>query len=217
MRAALFAGEQEAPPLAAEEMPAVWEALEGLCALDVDARRAALDALQRRDAVRRSRLVACFLVSRLEEPDMPLRGALIRALAAALGGEARAEVRQALRAELRRLRRRPISALLQAAARQPEAASAVGRLLGANPYAGNTLVDILTDRAMPLPVRQQAARFIGQVGFLDARPVLERLARRLESRQRAQVQMPFAPRRWLPEEGLFPAVREALLALRAAV
>lgn len=215
MSAPLF--DSDLPPLAADDLPAVWAALEALCAPDPAQRRAGLSRLQALDAVRRAIPAACFLVSRLEEPDLALRGDLIGTLAAALDGQARAEVRQAVRAELRRLRRRPIFALLQAAEHDPRLTEAVTRLLSANPYAANTLADLLEDRRMPLPIRRQAARFIGRVGFLDALPALERVARRLESRQRSQAQMPFAPRPLLREEGLLPTVREALAALRTVV
>ncbi len=215
MTEALF--ESDLPALAEGDLPTVWAALGDLCASDATRRREALGRLQTLDAVRRSVVVACFLASRLEEPEMDLRCEMIAALSSVMDGAARAEVRQAARAELRRMRRRPIFALLQAAEHDPDVEEDVARLLSANPFAGATLADLLEDRRMPLPIRRQAARFIGRVGFLDARPALERVVRRLESRQRAQARMPFAPQSPIPEEGLLPAVREALAALRAPV
>lgn len=203
-----------------EFYPEVWNAVEALVYHDLNARRVGVELLLKLGAHRLSPLVAGMLASRLVEPDLALRGRIVLALAELAsvlqGGQAAPDnVRRALAACLARFRTREIYALLEAAAGGETPESAVASLLRLSPYAGNHLADILAERKLPLPVRRQAARMLGRVGFVDSLPALERIAYRLEARQSGQQQLPFLPASGLDETVLLPDVREALAALRS--
>jgi hypothetical protein len=78
------------------------------------------------------------------------------------------------------------------------------------------LCDILAERQLPIAERKQAVHFIGQVGFLDALPTLERLATRLEARLTGQQSMAFAGSGGMAEEAeLLPAITRAIGLLKA--
>jgi hypothetical protein len=124
-------------------------------------------------------------------------------------------VRQVLSARLSRMRTREIYALLQAALHDLAIETQTACLLKACPYAGNHLSDILASRKVPLPIRQQAVRFISMVGYLDAIPALERMAFRLESRLNGQQAMPFVPISGIDDTGLLPDVKSALASLQS--
>jgi hypothetical protein len=109
--------------------------------------------------------------------------------------------------------------LLQVSQAFPDSSNEVARLLNACPYAGRQMADILSDRKIPLPIRQAAAHFIGVVGYLEAAPILERLEARLTARLNGQQSMPFASTEVGAagnESELLPGIRLALLMLKEA-
>jgi hypothetical protein len=114
---------------------------------------------------------------------------------------------------LKEMRTRPIMALLQTLETAPELEPAVQTVLSACPYAGNHLADILAERKFSLVLRGHAARMIGQVGYLCALPVLERLAHRLEVRLNGQQSMDFTVPDRLDETSLLPAVQRTIQVL----
>jgi hypothetical protein len=89
------------------------------------------------------------------------------------------------------------------------------RILDACAFAGSHLTDILADIHTPIEIRQQAVELIGEVGFTDALPALEKLKNRLEARLNGQKTMPFAPLAGINESQLLPAIRKTLNSLRA--
>jgi hypothetical protein len=215
----LFEFAQAASTGAVELFPAVWSAVEALAAEDAGARRNALDRLQQLNAPRLSPLVAYILATRITDPDIEMRGRVIRALGDVLskdqaGNLAPEAVRKHLANYLAHMRTRPIFALLEVVMNDPGLESSVALLLNACPYAGTHLSSILADRKFAIPLRIQAARFIGIVGFLDAIPVLERLEARLISRLGGQQAMPFAPPPEPDESDLLPIVQSTLTTLR---
>lgn len=203
-----------------ELFPAVWVAAEGLTSPNVDARRSALEDLLDLDAPRFSPLVAYLLASRITDPEVSFRSDVIKVLGDVLyldveGRPAPKNVRQTLAAYLSQMRTRHTFALLQVLVEEPSLEAHVAKLLNACPYAGNHLADILSDRKSPLAVRKQAGKMIGQVGFVDAIPALERLSTRLESRLNGQRSMPFAPSSPQEELELLPVIQTAMTLLRA--
>ena len=115
------------------------------------------------------------------------------------------------------MRNRLIFSMLQAAISDPNLEAPITRMLNACPHAGAHLAEILADRGVPLTIRQQAVHFVGQVGFLEAIPALERLAARLEARRSGQQSMPFAPPPATQDESeLLPEIHQTLLMLRSA-
>jgi HEAT repeat protein len=204
-----------------ELFPAVWSAAEGLAAPDLGVRHAALERLLELKAPRLSPLVAYLLATRITEPDLPLRARVVEALGAIFAPDERGRptpdtVRRYLTAYLSQMRTRSLFALLEVTVHAPQFEAAVARLLNVCPYAGNHLVEILSERKLLLAIRRQAIYFIGRVGYLDAIPALERLATRLETRLNGQQSMPFVPTSGQEESELLPAIHKVLQSLRAA-
>ena len=203
-----------------ELFPAVWMALEALSSPIAGTRRNGIDELVRLNAPRFSSLVAYVLATRISDPDISIRINVIKALGDVLapddeGKMAPEIVRQHLVGTLTQIRQRPIFALLEATAEEDELDQHVARLLNACPQAGNTLIDILSDRKISIKIRKQAAHFLGSVGYLDAIPSLERLITRLQSRLNGQHAMPFAGSAILEDSELLPVVLDTLTVLQA--
>ena len=179
----------------------------------------ALDQLESIGAARFSPLIAYLLATRVSDPDLLIRGQVIRMLGDLLsvdkqGHVAMEPIRQYLTAFFKPMRTRTVFDLLQAADSQPEIDVHVARLMNLCSYAGRHLIEILTDRKHPLAIRIQASRFIGIVGYLDAAQALERLCVRLETRLKGQQAMPFSRQSDVDEVDLLPHIHTALLFLR---
>ena len=203
-----------------ELFPEVWIAAEGLTSPHPAVRRDSLELIQELQAPRFSPLVAYLLATRLTDPEIAFRSQVVKILGEVLdqdeyGKPAPENVRQTLIAYLSQMRTRHTFALLQVLTQDPSLDRYVANLLNTCPYAGNHLADILTDRKTPLEIRKQAGRMIGRVGFLDALPALEKLAKRLEARLNGQRSMPFAPLSAPEEMDLLPIIQTALTLLRA--
>lgn len=168
-----------------------WASAEALVSLDLHDRRQGLERLIESGAPRFSPLVAYILTTRLEEPDLPLRTLIIQTLASLFDPDIRGlpaaeSVRAQLTASLAKIAPPEVLALLQAAEATPACTAQVARLLSRSAPAAEILVNILSDRQSSLNLRRQAIFFVGQVGYLDALPALERLQARLEARQSGQ-------------------------------
>lgn len=199
---------------------AVWSALEALTAPELEARRQGFQALVDQDVVRKSPLVVYLLATRLLEPDLHLRLGIVRSLASLLSPSpgdppVAGAVLTYLHSYLSQMRTRPIFALLQVAAFDPDTTGQVGALLKACSFAGNHLAQIITDRQAPLAVRRQAISFASKIGFLAVIPALERMIRRLESRQASAEALSLGSADQDGEFSLLPYLQEALERLRA--
>lgn len=204
-----------------ELFPAVWSTAEALVAPSARQRMQALMEIKRMGASRLLPLVAYLVATRLSDPNLEIRKEAVCIASSLLdkdeqGYPASEGVRQAVISFVSQMRTRPIYGLLQVIQDAPEMAVDVARLLNMSPYAGRHLMDLLADRKTPLGLRQRAADLIGQVGYLEAAPALERLEARLTARTSGQQAMPFAPVDSGSEIDLLPAVRRALLLLRVA-
>ena len=205
-----------------ELFPAVWGAAEGLTSPDVHVRTASFNRLLELSAPRISPLISYLLATRILEPDLSLRCRIIRALGELLipdqaGRQAPDAVRRHMVTYLAHMRTRPIFCLLQAGVAEPDLDANITRLLNNCPHAGTHLAEIFSNRGAPLAVRQQAVHFVGQAGFLDTIPALERLAARLEARRNGQQSMPFAPPSNTQDESkLLHEINQALYLLRQA-
>jgi HEAT repeat protein len=217
---ALFEDIDETAHGAIELFPAVWGAVEDLASPEAALRHQALDKLEDLDAPRLSPLVAYMITTRLTDPDISFRQRAIKVLGRVLTPDEQGRlptdaIIRCLNSYLSQMRTRSVYALLEAAAGSPTLAPYAARLFNACPFAGNHLGDILSNRKMPLEIRKQAAYFLGEVGFLDSIPVLERLESRLASRLKGQQSMSFAPPSAGDEIELMPDVQRALLYLRS--
>ena len=205
---------------AVEFFPEVWNAVEGLSSPELLTRRESLDRLIVLDAPRLSPLVAYVLATRIFEPDLELRCRVVTALGKVLTPSETGKVTlDAVRIHLKgycyQMEHHGVIQLLEIAEEYPEAASGVAAMLNLCSQTGAFLVDIMVDRKEILTIRRQAISFIGQVGFLDAIPALERLEERLESRLNGQKAMPFAPPPSTQDENsLLPVIQTTLTLLR---
>ena len=205
----------------AELFPAAWIAMEHLASSNLEERLTGFDQLKELDAHRVSPLVAYVLATRLDDPDINLRAKVVGALGGLLyqGGGSNPltppEVKQSIRSFLSQMRRRKVYALLQVAQHYPQNQSDVAAILRGCSNAGRVLVEIFSDRKLPIEIRRQAIQFSGIVGFLDAVPGLERLAERMESRMNGQRSMSFAPLVDPEEKSLLHVVQTTLALLNA--
>jgi hypothetical protein len=203
-----------------ELFPKVWAAAEALADAEIYNRREGLDCLEELKAARFSPLVSYLLFTRLTDPDLGLRGRIIKILADALspdtGGQFAPDVvRQVLLYHISQMQLFQIHALLEAVVFDSSLEAPVGILIKADCMAGNDLSDILSDRRQPLTIRKQAANFIAWVGFVDAAPCIERLIGRFESRVNGQQAFSFNQMDALDEAQLLPTLKSVLIVLQA--
>ena len=202
-----------------ELFPMVWSAAENLSSPDSQHRLVALEYLSKSGAVCLSPLIAYILYTRITDPDLELRSRVVEALGSVFaqdieGRTLGASVRHHLTSQLGQMRTREIYALLQVLVDHPEHMVFAIRLLNACPYAGTHLAEVASSRKAPIEVRRSAIRLLGEVGYLDAIPTLDRILIRLESRLSGQQAMPFAPPAGVDDTSLLPDIRNALAQLR---
>jgi hypothetical protein len=195
----------------------VWGAAEALTSPDLETRQEGLQQLVNQDAVRQHPLVAYLLISRLVEPDIALRSHVVEALADVVipnghGDPTLARSYATLSTHLTGMRTRQIYALLQVVDYDKSNEPKVIGLLDHCSFAGGHLSCILATRTVPLHMRKLAAYFIGRMGYLDAIPVLERLAARLEARQNGRNELGVLDE---DDDGLLTIIRGSLELLRA--
>ena len=203
-----------------ELFPAVWSAVEDFILCEADSCDDPLDKLIELNAPRLSPVVAYLLATRLTDPNLKVRTRIAQIIAGVLtpddaGNPAPTAVRNSLNLVLAQIRTRQVFALLQISANKIEMEDVVARILDLCPYAGHHLVDILGDHHVTLPIRAQAARLIGRVGYLDALPGLEKLAGKIEARNNGQKEMPFGPLPAVYELELIDSIRQAIRLLKA--
>lgn len=171
----------------AELLAEIWEAAESLISPDVMIRMSGVERLETYDAVRQLPLIAYLLTTRLTEPDIVLRTRIVKALGCAAGAsmsgrEPDSSVQKTLIFHLSQIRTREIFALLQVAEYDKATEPCIETLFACCSFAGGHLSQILSARDTSLEIRRQATHFIGLLGYLDALPVLERMATRCETR-----------------------------------
>jgi len=177
-----------------ELLSVIWEAAESFTSPDLMTRISGLERLVDFDAVRQLSLVAYLLTTRLAEPDIELRTRIVKTLANLAnispgGGNPSEGVQRTLISCLSAMRTREVFALLQVVEYDKSTEKDVADLLSWCSFAGSHLSQILSNRDSSMEIRRQAASFIGLIGYLDALPVLQKLASRLESRGEEETSM----------------------------
>jgi hypothetical protein len=198
----------------------MWLVAEALISPDLGTRRDGFQRLLLLEALSSRPLLAYLLATRITEPDLNLRVDIVRGLGSLLlpapdGKPVAEEVRRTLTYHLNRMRMRQVFSLLQVWAVTPEAGRQVACLLDACPYAGTYLVNIVNERKFDLALRQQAIQAIGQVGYLDALPALERLIQRVEARAETQRTLPLKSNTTDDETTLLPTLQETIRILQS--
>jgi hypothetical protein len=219
-RNSVFAAAPEAE-IPTERLGDLFLMLEDLMSPDQSDRSRAVEGLLAEYAHRRSPLVAAALALSVDEPDLELRGEIVSALAGALsdrlgGPRSPARVRRWIRRGLRRVQIRTTVLLLEVAGASDQDLTAVCTLFNACSHSGDLLISVLTNRDLEVSIREIAARAIARVGFLEARPAMEKLERRLVERSERQLRMPFGVRPERDAGRLLPVVRQALVELSEA-
>ena len=197
-----------------------WMAGEMFVSPHVEERRRGFAILCGSEAARQSALTLYLLASRVDEPDLSLRGVIVQALADYFEIREREfryppEMRAAVTGRLRQFDRAQIVALVELQRAGPEgawkvSADALTPLLERVPNASIHLTRIAGDRAAALGLRLAAVEVIGHVGFTDALSTLEGLEARLEGRSAGQLTMTFAPHDHSDDQALLPALKETL-------
>jgi len=206
-----------------------WLAAERFVSPDLQLRREGLAVLAADGGRRFSPLVVCLLASRLDEPDLILRGRIVGALARcfeAVGSTYTApkETREFLSDLLSRLARPQMERLLEVAGpsgnrnggESASIAGAVTTLLDRIPQAPALLTKIAADRLAAFPTRYAAIAALGELGALEALPALEGLKSRVEGQKAGQLAMAFAPPPNPGDDKLLDILTLAIEALREA-
>jgi len=212
---------QELEELPAEQVVQLTSLLEAFFSPNEASRMRAFEALHEMHAHQRSPLVASLFCHALREPDLGLRGKILDAVAESMSAsESDAfpsqRVRNGVNWVLRRMERGEIKAILQIAHQTPAAMRRVCFVLNACSHSGEILLDLITDRDQDLGIRQAAIEALGELGFLEAKPMLEHMEKRLADQSRQQLPMPFAAPTTIEAQFLLPAVRLALEQLSEA-
>lgn len=197
----------------------VWQAAENLASPNRDKRETALDDLVNLNAHRFSPLVAFLIATRLSDQNLGVRIKALEAIAEVLSPkpkrlQAPDEVRAYLVSFLSNIDLNTVLNILKSVESDESLKLAAEKLLNLIPTGGILLSNILSDRKLKIETRQLACYFIGQIGFMDAQPILERIRNRITARQSGQQGMPFAPSNNKDESGLLPTIKEALELLR---
>jgi len=203
-----------------ELFPAVWIAAEAITSPDVEVRLDGLTTLEETNAAYYSPLVAYLVASRLVDPDLKMRARVIGLLGDVIqtidiDPEISQEVRQHVAAYLSQIRTRQILYILQALAYDSSIDNQVIVVMKECSQAGEYLAGILADRQLPLNIRKLSAYLVGEIGYLDAIPTLEKLQARLEVRAEGQQYMPFHIQEQSEDNQLLPEVQKALTKLQA--
>jgi HEAT repeat protein len=217
----LFYFEDDTSLGSVELFPAVWQAAEKLTSAKEEIRHTALDELLQLNAPRFSPLVVYVLSTRLRDSSLSFRARVIETLANVLrvdieGKLAPNQVREHLVSYLAQLENDEIVAILEVGIKEKESKSHIAKLLNFCPQAGKFLSEVLADRSALIEIRQIAAFYIGQIGFVEAISTLERLRNRLESRPEGQKSMPFAPPSISEEANLLPEIKSTLSLLQTS-
>jgi hypothetical protein len=203
-----------------EVLPVVWNAAESLASPDPLTRNHALDAILELGVQRVSPLVAYILSMKLNDPDISIRRRVIYVIGDLLIDETSRkdipdQVIKTITYALRSLNEDTIYGLLEVAVLDPLVDNFLYQLFNNCPTAGKHLGEILSRREHPLAIRQRAIYFVGQVGYTEVLPVLERLYNRLEARQNGQYAMSFASRAINNDDNILPVLRIAIDRLTA--
>jgi len=163
----------------------LWQTAERLVSTDPNLRESALNQLKGIDGFYRSPLVAYLLVSRISEPEIEIRFHFIQLLGSLVDYDAPGQhlSDKALgiaKGALDQMDKFQLTRLLEVSDSYLAAESAVKSILKLSSYAGSVLSGIVNDWKLPVSIRQQAVFYCGEGGYLNSKPTLQNLIRRVE-------------------------------------
>jgi len=165
----------------------IWNAAESLSSPHRENRNAGLDFIEQSNAANYLPLVAYLLSTRITDPDLKFRTRIVKILAKMMhpdnfDEEVHEDVRQLLYNSLSQMQEQQVCALLEIVKFDASLHPVVTVLLNQCSYAGQYLANLLSKRRISLDVQKLALQYIGQIGYLDALPILKRLEKRLKTK-----------------------------------
>jgi DNA-binding protein Fis len=165
----------------------IWNAAESLSSPHRDIRSTGLDFIEQSDAASYLPLIAYLLSTRITDPDLQFRARVVKILAKTmhpdnLNEEVHEDVRQLLYNSLSQMQEQQVCALLEVVEFDVSLHPVVPVLLNQCSYAGQYLANLLSRRRISLDIQKLALEYIGQIGYLDALPILKRLEKRLKTK-----------------------------------
>ncbi len=163
----------------------LWDTAEGLLSPDPILRESSIDQLIEIEGFSQSPLVAALLVSRIAEPNIEIRFHLVKLLGSLVDFDSTAQnfADQALiyaQDSLDQMGKSQLIKLLEVSDKYLSSEGSISAILKLSSYAGNVLNGIVNDRNQPVSLRQQAIFYCGEVGYLNSKPTLQNLVKRIE-------------------------------------
>lgn len=201
--------------ISSELIPVIWSALEEITKPSHEARNHGLDELIVVKAPQSSTVVAYVLATHIVDPDVVFRVRTIKVLGETLsfsinGNGACEDVRCVLLDQFSQFRTRQVYSILQALVEEPSIIPQAVNILDACRFSGNHLLDILQDADAPYPIRIQSVNMLGQVGCIDAIPMLERISHKIGNKINNHSKNTFPNQAANPDKDLLYAIQNTL-------
>jgi hypothetical protein len=199
----------------AEVLPVVWNAVECLVSPEPITRQLGIDSILELGVQKSSPLVAYMIAMRLGDTDINIRRRVIYIVADIISWEPGVRqvpdiVRKPVTYFLHDMGDEIVFGLLEVSVMEPQADKPISQILNSCPLGGKFLGNVLNEWKNPLAIREKAIYFIGEVGYMEMLPILERLLDRLEARQNGQYSMSFAPSSSRADEEIIRDLRIAI-------
>lgn len=199
--------------LSSDQLFLIWKYAQALTSPKLSDRKDGFQRLIELNIINKSPLIVYLLATRIKEIDITLRAYIIKVLANILELKIPSDVsfsltQHTLAAYLSQIGKGEIHALIQLVDVDPSSEENIVRILCSCSCAGEYLNEVVFDRSVSTKSRQLAIMLLGQVGYLEAIPDLERLENRIKTR--------INPNSLGNEDKqLLPQIEEALSLLRA--
>jgi hypothetical protein len=199
--------------VSSDQVLLIWRFTQALTSPELFERKDGFQRLIELNIINKSPLITYILATRINEVDITLRAYIVNVLANILEQNIRGDenielTKLTLVDYLSQIGKREIHALIQLVEVDPFANENIVKIMCSSSCAGDYLNKIASDRQATLNIRQLAITLLGEIGYLDAIPDLERLENRIKSRDNPNSI-------GSEEKQLLPQIADALALLRA--
>ena len=199
--------------ISSDQLSLIWRYAQALTSPELSVRKDGFQHLIELNIINKSPLIVYLLATKLKEIDITLRAYIVKVLANILeiniNTDKSIELAQhTLAAYLSQIGKGEIHALIQLVDVDPSSLENIVRILCGCSCAGEYLKEIFFDRTTSIKYRQLAIMLLGEVGYIEAIPDLERLENRIKSRVNSNSV-------GNEDKKLLPQIEEALVLLRA--